>query len=169
MSEECGNWYEDEWKASQDHCELGIENCPHDESCERYITCDEKFIAETNKRIKKVFENKERLDIISEIQTDRLRELAEAEREGRVVVLPCKVGDTVFVLTADSLDGYEETKINRIVIKKNKIFLNADCKNDDWGSAAWELSPHDFGKKIFLTQAEAERALAATEPKGDAT
>ena len=94
----------------------------------------------------------------------RLRELAEEEREGRVVVLPCKVGDTVFVLTPDSLEGYEETKINRIVIKKNKMFLNADCKNDDWGSAAWELSPHDFGKKIFLTKSEAARALADTAP-----
>ena len=105
--------------------------------------------------------------IVEHIPIARLRELAEAEREGHVVVLPCKAGDTVFVLTTDSIDGYEETKINRIVIKRNKIFLNADCKNDDWGSAAWELSPHDFGKKIFLTKAEAARALA--EPKGEAT
>ena len=96
-------------------------------------------------------------------------ELASAKRDGHVVETPCNVGDTVFVLTPDSLEGYEETKINRIVIKKNKMFLNADCKNDDWGSAAWELSPHDFGKKVFLTKSEAERALAATEPKGDAT
>lgn len=33
---------------------------------------------------------------------DRLRELAEADRNGRVLVLPCKVGDTVYrVFTAD--------------------------------------------------------------------
>lgn len=33
---------------------------------------------------------------------DRLRELAEADKEGRVVVLPCKVGDTVYrVFTID--------------------------------------------------------------------
>lgn len=29
---------------------------------------------------------------------DRLRELAEADKEGRCVVLPCKVGDIVFCL-----------------------------------------------------------------------
>ena len=27
---------------------------------------------------------------------DRLRELAEADKDGRLVVLPCKVGDTVY-------------------------------------------------------------------------
>lgn len=28
---------------------------------------------------------------------DRLRELAEADKAGRLVVLPCKVGDTVWI------------------------------------------------------------------------
>ena len=28
---------------------------------------------------------------------DRLRELAESDKDGRVVVLPCKVGDTLWV------------------------------------------------------------------------
>ena len=28
---------------------------------------------------------------------DRLRELAEADKAGRLVVLPCKVGDTVYM------------------------------------------------------------------------
>ena len=30
------------------------------------------------------------------VSPDRLRELAQADREGRCVVLPCKVGDTVY-------------------------------------------------------------------------
>ena len=32
---------------------------------------------------------------------DRLEELAEADKDGRVVVLPCKVGDTVYFRTYD--------------------------------------------------------------------
>ena len=32
---------------------------------------------------------------------DRLRELAEADKDGRVVVLPCKVGDTVWRIVRD--------------------------------------------------------------------
>ena len=33
-------------------------------------------------------ENAQRLEIVKDIQTDRLRELAQADREGRCVVLP---------------------------------------------------------------------------------
>ena len=34
-------------------------------------------------------------EITSGISLDRLREICDAERDGRCVVLPCKVGDTV--------------------------------------------------------------------------
>lgn len=41
-------------------------------------------------------ESAERLEIIRDISTARLRELVQAEQDGRLVVLPCKVGDTVY-------------------------------------------------------------------------
>ena len=37
----------------------------------------------------------ERLEIVREIKTNRLRELAKAEKGGRLEVLPCKVGDHI--------------------------------------------------------------------------
>ena len=37
----------------------------------------------------------ERLEIVREIKTDRLRELAKAEKDGRLEALPCKVGDHI--------------------------------------------------------------------------
>ena len=40
-------------------------------------------------------ESAERLEIAREIKTDRLRELAKAEKDGRLEVLPCKVGDHI--------------------------------------------------------------------------
>ena len=40
-------------------------------------------------------ESAERLEIVREIKTDRLRELAKAEKDGRLEVLPCKVGDHI--------------------------------------------------------------------------
>ena len=43
-------------------------------------------------------ESAKRLELIREIPTDRLSELVEADREGRCVVLPLKVGDTVWTL-----------------------------------------------------------------------
>lgn len=40
-------------------------------------------------------ETAQRLEIVKGIQTDRLRELAQADKEGRCVVLPCQPGDKV--------------------------------------------------------------------------
>ena len=40
-------------------------------------------------------ENAQRLEIVRGIQTDRLRELAQADKEGRCVVMPCRPGDKI--------------------------------------------------------------------------
>lgn len=39
-------------------------------------------------------ENAQRLEIIKEIPINRIRELAQAEKEGRLVVLPCEIGNS---------------------------------------------------------------------------
>ena len=74
---------------------------------------------------------------------DRLRELAEADKDGRVVVLPCKVGDTVYILRRafDGADVVGETEL--------------------W----WDDIPQ-LGKTVFLTREEAENALQEMEGKG---
>lgn len=68
----------------------------------------------------------------------RLRDLAEADKDGRVVVLPGKMGDTVYILrrTFDGADVVGET--------------------DLW----WDDIPQ-LGKTVFLTREEAEKALEA--------
>ena len=40
-------------------------------------------------------ENAQRLEIVKDIKTTRLRELAQADKEGRCVVMPCQPGDKV--------------------------------------------------------------------------
>lgn len=49
----------------------------------------------------------------TDIPLARLRELAKAEAEGRVVVLPCKVGKTVFMRTTqrDNFDGTDYSTV----------------------------------------------------------
>ena len=48
------------------------------------------------------------VDILRDIFTDdELIELAQAKAEGRLVVLPCKVGDTVYEITREDCD-YED-------------------------------------------------------------
>lgn len=77
----------------------------------------------------------------------RLRELAEADKEGRLVVLPCKVGDTVYLIVTKRARNY--TPEFRFVKKSRLTFLNM------------ERILQDFGKEAFLTREEAEKALEA--------
>lgn len=89
---------------------------------------------------------------------DRLRELAKADKDGHVVVLPCKVGDTVWV----NLGGMRHTR--KCVIEFANIgshvttivFSTVDGLREQYG-----VNPNSFGKTVFLTREEAEKALEA--------
>ena len=74
---------------------------------------------------------------------DRIRELAEADKDGRVIILPCKVYET------DGVRVYEHTV-------REVIYETA-------GGPAFDKNA--IGKSIFLTRAEAERAIQAMEGK----
>ena len=78
----------------------------------------------------------------------RLWELAVADKDGRVVVLPCKVGDTVYRLQ------YIEQTPRRITVGVVPIKF----------ALIWL---EEFGKTVFLTREEAEKALAELEGKKD--
>lgn len=88
----------------------------------------------------------------------RLRVLAEADKEGRLVVLPCKVGDIVWA----NLDGMRHTR--KCVIEFANIgsrvttivFSTVDGLREQYG-----VNPCSFGKTVFLTCEEAEKALEA--------
>ena len=88
----------------------------------------------------------------------RLRELAEADKDGRLVVLPCKVGDTVW----SSLDGAKcarECKVDFVNIGNVGTTFVLSAKNglrEQYGVTAVA-----FGKTVFLTHEEAEKALEA--------
>lgn len=88
---------------------------------------------------------------------DRLRELAEADKEGRVVVLPCKVGDTVYEVTSrGTISEYEVMAMRTemfeqfIAWRLRKGFVDRFCDGIPVG---------EIGKTVFLTREEAERAL----------
>ena len=73
-----------------------------------------------------------------DISFGRLAELLTADSAGRLVVLPCKVGDTVYILrrTFDGADVVGETEL-------------------------WWTDIPQLGKTVFLTREEAENALEA--------
>ena len=87
----------------------------------------------------------------------RLREIAEADKDGRVVVLPCKVGDTVYFAL---LGRIIEKQVFSIVSfsKSTRIYC---------GGTSEYFRPEDIGKTFFLTREEAEKALQEMEDKKD--
>ena len=89
---------------------------------------------------------------------DRLRELAEADKDGRVVVLPCKVGQRVFALM-DMDKHISECEVKRIGMGNEIGFIGLEpigARGREYGVAL-----NGFGKTVFLTREEAERALEA--------
>ncbi len=82
-------------------------------------------------------------------RTYHLRELVEAERDGRLVVLPIKVGTHVF------MDGREAIAIEFFGYKSERYFKSQFFDNQQYISFAFE----EIGKSVFLTRKEAEAAL----------
>lgn len=82
----------------------------------------------------------------------RLRELAEADKDGRVVNLPCKIGDKLYRVFAGEIFEHRVASMKYFAIQQR-----------------WDIATYPFcqcvesfiGKTIFLTREEAEKALEA--------
>lgn len=87
---------------------------------------------------------------------DRLRELAEADKDGRGVVLPCKVGQRVFALM-DMDKHISECEVKRISMGNEIGFIGLEpigARGREYGVAL-----NGFGKTVFFAREEAERAM----------
>mgnify|MGYP007016779721 FL=1 len=83
---------------------------------------------------------------------DRLEKLAEADRDGRVVVRPCNVGDTLFRVFAGEI---LEHKV------RNMRYLAIQGRWDIDTTPFCSYVESSIGKTIFLTREEAKAALEA--------
>lgn len=100
----------------------------------------------------------------------RLRELAVADQEGRVIVLPCKVGDTVYAI----VQVFGDDGVRPRIIEKKITEIGGNALNKVWmvnkgNKYEDRFSPSEFGRTVFLTREEAEKALAEMEGKKDGT
>ena len=94
----------------------------------------------------------------------RLRELAEADKDGRVVVLPCKVGDTIYFARAHPILQYKVTGYEM----GNASISQVRSKHVDKETGLtfnFTFRPGSIGKTVFLTREEAEKALQEMEGK----
>lgn len=109
---------------------------------------------------------------------DRLRELVEADREGRCVVLPCKVGSKVYVTGRKKIVEAEVQEIYLDDREGMEMLVHFKCDTScagcpfnslkqDW-DGEWSCDgeygdgcvfQREFGKTVFLTRKAAEAAL----------
>lgn len=85
------------------------------------------------------------------VDVDRMKELAEADKNGCVIIVPCKVGDTVYFAL---LGRIIEKQVFSIVSFSNSTRIYC-------GGTSEYFRPEDIGKTFFLTREEAEKALEA--------
>lgn len=90
------------------------------------------------------------------IDIERLKELAKADKDGRVAVLPCKAGQRVFALL-DTDKHISECEVKQIGMGNKIGFIGLEpigARGREYGVAL-----NGFGKTVFLTREEAEKAL----------
>ena len=85
-----------------------------------------------------------------------IRELAEADKDGRCVVRPCKVGDKLYRVFAGEIFEHRVGRMKYFAIQGR------------WDIETYPFCPcveSSIGKTIFLSHKEAEKALQEMEGK----
>lgn len=87
-----------------------------------------------------------------EYDLDELREMAQAKREGRCVVLPCKVEDDVYINILGRTLPFT-------VISISQMSSTPTFKAQHGIRLVYIFKADDVGETVFMTRAEAEAAL----------
>ena len=88
----------------------------------------------------------------------RMVELMQADKDGRVVVLPCEPGTPVYMTFCGEVWEMRVGQFHVNGYTEPRIWADIDC---DWASTQcvrWDLA---VGKTVFLTREEAEKSLEA--------
>lgn len=98
---------------------------------------------------------------------ERLKDYEDAEEQGLLLRLPCKVGDTLYRVNKGAKEPVIMMRVIQLYIKqihKDRTVMRIDAINDaDMGESCY--LPCDIGERIFLTREEAEAKLAEMEKK----
>ena len=88
--------------------------------------------------------------LLHDCDVDRMRELAEADKDGRVVVLPCKVGDKLYRVFDGNISEHEVQNM-KYFARQGRLGIDMTPFFPDAGKS--------IGKTVFLTREDAEKAL----------
>lgn len=87
----------------------------------------------------------------------KLTEYEDLEEQGRLIILPCKVGDTVYAIGFNNNKPiiYESVVLSILITEKEIAF---NVKVDEFGINS-KLKQSMFDKTVFLAKSEAEAKL----------
>ena len=92
-------------------------------------------------------------------KAERIRELLKADKEGRLVVMPCKVGDRLYEVTGrKTISVY---KVKAIRVELFGLFIEWDIVEGFVWQSLSGINAGEIGKTVFLNREEAEKALEA--------
>lgn len=140
--------------------ENGCTDCPIAKAFDRLAAYEETGLEPED--MKRAFNEDATLKLAGQIlgmSPDRLRELAQAEKEGRLVVLPCSIGDPVFMGTGRyKITGYEEDVCDGFYIGRDGV-LQVKAQNYNGNHGTYGV----IGQTAELTREAAEAALKERE------
>lgn len=93
------------------------------------------------------------------VEPSRLRELAEADKDGRMVVLPCRQGDELWTYCNHPVKRVYSFTVSDVSTLNGRTVLNT--------LGLGTIRPEDIGKTVFRTREEAEKKLEEREGKKD--
>ncbi len=88
--------------------------------------------------------------LLNDEEVDKWEEYKRLEEQGRLICLPCKVGDPIYGLDQARVCELDTEKIGISKMPSGKILYSIN---------GWEFEKEDFGKTVFLTKSEAEAKL----------
>lgn len=136
-----------------------IKDCPFEIAvCERLAAYEDTGL--TPEEIKAPFTEDTMINLAAHalgVETSRLRELAEADKDGRVVVLPCRQGDELWTYCNHPVKRVYSFTVSDVSTLNGRTVLNT--------LGLGTIRPEDIGKTVFLTREEAEKALQEMEGK----
>ena len=140
--------------------------CTQKEVWERLKQFEDAFgTPETAERVKLAFMGKAVYEIkeFGGVPLARLIELAEADKDGRLVALPCKVGDMVYFVNAKHI--LEFTVVGYAVDETGISWVYSEHVDKTGNTYERTFSPDRIGKTTFLSREEAEKAMKGETEK----
>ena len=139
------------------------ENCPKQGNCHIPSTCLNVMCERLCAYEDTGFEPEEiedRQDVCLWIPEDRFAEIINAEADGRLVVFPCKVGDTLYAPTRNFVSEFRVSQFDFGGYAEPYLWVNWYLTKGITGNFRIDgIRASEIGKTVFLTREEAEAAL----------